>query len=219
MFSPLRDQSLSVEAPESIRIGFVHDGSNHESMSVQTSESIRDPRGLEELHSVNAVGDEWPGRPESVPGLSVRDSLSAQETEPAEDPLSFQHSVCVQGPRSERLQRSLSGCVQDPLSAQSVQAPWCLQGEEGTSLDHVFPQLSLTAEQESASSAWVLTSSQPPKASSWRPSPGDPFDRLEEGQILETNVITSEPVSENSLSWNVTDTSLRADSNPSTSKI
>jgi hypothetical protein len=200
MFSPLRDQSLSVEAPDSIRIGFVYDGSNHESMPVQTSESVRDPRGLEELHSVNAVGDEWADLPEFVTGLPGRELLSAQNNGLVEDPRPSQPSECVQRSRSERLQRSLSRCVQDPLSAQSVQAPWYVPGKEGLDLDHVFPHLSLTTEQESASSAGVLTSSQPPSISSWRPSPGDPYNRLEEGQILETENVTSEPVSEASCS-------------------
>lgn len=180
MFTPLRDGSLSVEVPDSLHIENVHDVSTHDSMSVQTSESVQDLRGLNETQVVidNEAGFV---RGLSVQDVSLHNPLSVQEVGSTGYSLSFQKSEYIQYPLSVY-----------PVPVQIVQVPKHIQEDEENNPSHMFPHLSLAAKPESPSSASLLTS-QLPGISLGRSLPRDPSAGREEGQIAETNV-TSEPV-------------------------
>ena len=182
MFTPLRDVFLSVEVPDSVHIENVHDESTQDSMSVQTSESVQDLRGSNGMHSVDIIDNE-PGsvRGFSVQDVSVHNPLSVQEGGSTGYSLSFQNSEYIQYPLPVY-----------PLPVQIVQVPPRMQEDEENNPSHMFPHLSLAAKPESPSSASVLTS-QLPRISLRRSSPGDPLAQLEEGRIAEFKA-TSEPV-------------------------
>lgn len=89
--------------------------------------------------------------------------------------LSVQAPPPVQAPRFVRVPEF----VQFP---QTAQAPQPVQEASDTNLKHLTPHLISTPPQEPASTAIVLASR------------GDPFTRLEEGQIFESSIIPAESV-------------------------
>ncbi|KAJ5201547.1 uncharacterized protein N7498_006210 [Penicillium cinerascens] len=116
-------------------------------------------------------------------------SLSVQAPLPPEAPLA-QASQPIQALPS--VQASLSPkapqfvlvpeFVQAPQSAQThqaSQAPQPVQEASDTNFKQIFPHLISTPPQEPASAAFVLASR------------GDPFTKLEEGQIFESSIITA----------------------------
>lgn len=113
--------------------------------------------------------------------LSVQAPLPPEALQLAQTPQSIQALPSVQASSSPKAPYffRIPERVQVP---QAAQAPQPVQEASDTNLKHTFPHPISTTPQEPGSTAMVLA------------PPGDPFTRLEEGQIFESSIITAESV-------------------------